>query len=176
MVIRKFVALFGFLFASFFTVAQDSSSAGELIVLVDPLDEPEFFCFDLAGWGQRLQLDDPLQAHTCKTRNADDQLFHFEDSRLKVSTQNLCVQVAGSTGKTLAGSAVLARPCVDDNPLQDLSFGDDGKVYVGDTDFCIGVGAVSEAAGGPSHLWRTLKVAVCESHDDNLLTWKRGLN
>lgn len=173
---RKIYALLGCMFVSLFVAAQDDSSAGELIVLVDPLDEPEFYCFDLAGWGQNLQLDDPLQAHTCKTRNAGDQMFHFEDNRLKVSTQDLCVQVAGSTGRTLAGSAVLARPCVEDNPLQDLSFGDDGKVYVGETDFCIGVGTVSAAAGGPSHLWRALNVTYCESHDDNLLTWQRGLN
>ena len=174
MAIKNVLALFVFVFTGLSAVAQDDSSAGELIVLSDPLDEPEFYCFDLAGWGQNLLLDDPLQAHTCKTRNADDQMFHFEDNRLKVSTQDLCVQVAGSTGKTLAGSAVLARPCVEDNPLQDLSW-EDGQVQVGGTGFCIGVGSVSAEAGGPSHVWRTLGVVHCESHDDNLLTWQRGL-
>ena len=32
---------------------------GGLIRLIAALDEPEFYCLDLAGWGKNLQLDDP---------------------------------------------------------------------------------------------------------------------
>ena len=45
-----------------------ADDSGDFVRLVAPLDEPEFYCFDLAGWGKNLRLDDPLQTHTCKAR------------------------------------------------------------------------------------------------------------
>ena len=45
-------------------------------MLRDPLDEPEFYCVDVAGFGNNLNLNSPLQAHTCKP-GADDELFIF---------------------------------------------------------------------------------------------------
>lgn len=35
-------------------------------MLEDPLDEPEFYCVDVAGFGANLNLNGPLQAHICK--------------------------------------------------------------------------------------------------------------
>ena len=45
-------------------------------MLRDPLDEPEFYCVDVAGFGNNLNLNSPLQAHTYKP-GADDELFIF---------------------------------------------------------------------------------------------------
>lgn len=153
-------------------IAEEES--GDFVRLVAPLDEPEFYCFDLAGWGKNLQLDDPLQTHTCKTRGAEDQMFHFSEGRLKVSGYERCVQVAGSGGKTLAGSAVLARAC-SDSPLQKLSLGDDGRIHVGDSGLCLGAGVDSTEASGPSHMWRTLSVVHCENTAEELVNWQTGL-
>lgn len=155
------------------TVFAEKES-GDFIRLVAALDEPEFYCFDLAGWGEHLKLDDPLQTHTCKTRGGEDQMFHFSEDRLKVSLYDRCVQVAGSGGETLFGSAVLARACSDD-PLQKMSLGDDGRIHVGDTGLCLGAGSGSTKAGGPSHMWRTLTVVDCDGSDKNLVTWQKGL-
>lgn len=154
--------------------AQDSAKSGGLIRLVDALDEPEFYCIDLAGWGEHLQLDDPLQAHTCKVRNNADQLFELADNRLLVSAYDRCLQVAGSSGVTLPGSAVLARPCSAENPLQNFGF-EAGKILVGDTGYCLGAGEESEEASGPSHLWRTLTVVDCSS-SPALTSWQFGLD
>ena len=148
---------------------------GDFIRLVDALDEPEFYCLDLAGWGDHLQLDDPLQTHTCKNRGAQDQMFHFEDGRLKASLYDLCVQAAGSSGVTLAGSAILARPC-SDSPLQDFMLGDDGRIRMGDSGYCLAAGENSTEASGPSHLWRTLTVVNCDSARADLTTWQVGLD
>jgi len=153
-------------------VAEEDS--GDFVRLVATLDEPEFYCFDLAGWGEHLKLDDPLQTHTCKIRGGEDQMFHFSKDRLKVSLYDRCVQVAGSGGKTLAGSAVLARACSDD-PLQEMSFGDDGRIRIGNTGFCLGAGVASAEANGPSHMWRTLSVVHCDNTDKKLVTWQTGL-
>jgi hypothetical protein len=155
--------------------AQDEKSSGDFIRLVDGLDEPEeFYCFDLAGWGDHLQLDDPLQTHTCKGRGGQDQMFHFDGKRLKVSLYDRCVQVAGSSGITLAGSAVLARPC-SDSPLQDLSLNDAGQIQIGTTAYCLGAGEDSAEASGPSHMWRTLVTVKCDSAQAAFATWQIGM-
>ena len=151
-----------------------SAEDGDFIKLVDPLDEPEFYCLDLAGWGRNLLLDDPLQTHTCKNRNPQDQMFHFDGDHIKVSLYDRCVQVAGSSGVTLAGSAVLAKPC-SDSPLQKFSLDDEGRIRIGDTGFCLAAGPDSAEASGPSHMWRTLTVASCDSTAAELSTWQVGL-
>jgi len=151
-----------------------SAEDGDFVRLVAALDEPEFYCLDLAGWGRNLQLDDPLQTHTCKNRNPQDQMFHFDGGRLKVSLYDRCVQVGGSSGLTLAGSAVLARPC-SDNPLQKLSLDEDGRIRVAETNYCLAAGADSAEASGPSHMWRTLTVTDCDAQSVELVTWQVGL-
>ena len=155
---------------------QSASTSGDYIMLVDPLDEPEFYCFDLAGWGQSLQLDDPLQTHTCKTRNAADQMFHFDGNRLKASEYDRCLQVAGSSETTLPGSAVLVRPCSEDNALQEARIDDEGKIRLMDPELCLVAGVESLPASGPSHMWRTLTVAKCESADPALSVWQLGMD
>ncbi|WP_372742757.1 RICIN domain-containing protein [Neptunomonas sp.] len=161
---------------SIFQLVQAQEPEGDFIRLVDALDEPEFYCFDLAGWGDHLKLNDPLQTHTCKDADqATDQMFYFEDKHLKIVGYDRCVQAAGSGASTLAGSAVLAREC-SDNDLQELKMDAAGKVHVGDGPFCIAAGPDSTDASGPSHVWRTLSVVRCDSTDDSLSTWQIGNN
>lgn len=147
---------------------------GDFIRLVAGLDEPdEFYCFDLAGWGKSLKLDDPLQTHTCKIKGGADQMFFFESDKIKVDGYDRCVQAGGSSGLTLPGSAVLARECSDEK-LQNMSLQDDGTIRINDTEFCLGAGPVSEPASGPSHMWRTLTVVNCGA-DKSLTRWQVGL-
>jgi len=150
-------------------------AGGDYIRLVASLDEPEFYCMDIAGWGEHLRLDDPLQTHTCKVRGAADQMFLFQNGRLEVSKYNRCLEVAGSGESTLAGSAVIARPC-SDTPLQKLAIDSDGHIRLGDTGYCLGAGAESMEASGPSHMWRTLTVMSCSDADGDLVTWQIGLS
>ena len=126
---------------------------GEFVRLVAGLDEPEeFYCFDLAGWGKKLKLDDPLQTHTCKRTGGADQMFAFNNGRIEVFGYDRCVQAGGSTGATLPGSAVLAREC-DDSDMQKLSLEKDGTIRVNGSSYCLGAGSASTEASGPeSHV------------------------
>lgn len=154
--------------------AQVQDPKGNLIRLVDAHDEPEFYCLDIAGFGKHLQLNDPLQTHTCKSfEQGTDQKFYFEDQQLKIEGYDRCVQAAGSSDTTLAGSALLARECSDGN-LQKFSMDDAGKIRLGDGTYCLAAGADSAEASGPSHVWRTLSVVKCEGADDSLTTWQIG--
>jgi len=154
--------------------AQSFADSLTQVRLVDPLDEPEFYCLDLSGWGEHLKLEDPLQAHTCKTSGADDQMFELKDGKILVGNTGRCLQVGVSSGKPLAGVAVLARDCVD-SPLQQLSLDDSGKISVGGTDLCLAAGHDSTDASGPSHVWRVLSAQPCDSTTAALNTWQVGL-
>ncbi len=152
-------------------------TAAETLVqvrLVDALDEPEFYCLDLSGWGDHLKLDDPLQAHTCKTRGGDDQMFSIEDGKILVGETGRCLQVAVSSGKALAGSAILARTC-SDSPMQAFTLEEDGRISVVGSDLCVAAGTESTDASGPSHVWRVLSVQRCDSVAVELMTWQVGL-
>jgi len=46
-----------------------------MIRLVDPLDEPEFYCIDIPGFGKNVQLEAPLMAHTLKRFGAADEMW-----------------------------------------------------------------------------------------------------
>ena len=173
--VSRLLTIAGLVFLSSTLFAQDDPATGDFVRLVDALDEPEYYCLDLAGWGDHLQLDDPLQTHTCKNRGAGDQKFYFADGRLKVAGFDRCIQVAGSGGETLSGSAVLARAC-SDNALQELSMDDDGRILIGDSGYCLGAGSESTEAAGPSHMWRTLVAVHCKTTPANMVTWQVGVD
>ena len=68
-----------------------------LLQLIDPLDEPEFYCVDVPGFRDSLQTDRPLQAHTCKP-GADDELFLFNrpaDGQISMPAYDLCMEAEG---------------------------------------------------------------------------------
>jgi hypothetical protein len=141
--------------------------------LVDPLDEPEYYCLDLSGWGDHLRLEDPLQAHTCKTRGAGDQMFALRDGRILVGDTGRCLEVAGSD-TPLSGAAIIARTC-SDSSMQVFSLQDNGQISVDDAELCIVVGEQSAEASGPSHVWRILTIGSCTATSTELMTWQVGL-
>jgi len=154
--------------------AQTLADSLTQVRLVDPLDEPEYYCLDLSGWGENLKLEDPLQAHTCKTRGADDQMFILRDNKILVGDTGRCLQVGVSSGKPLAGVAILARDCVD-SPLQLLALEDNGQISVSGSDLCLAAGNESTDASGPSHVWRVLTAQPCDTTSAALSTWQVGL-
>jgi len=149
------------------------ADAQQYVRLVDPLDEPEFYCLDLSGWGNHLKLEDPLQAHTCKIRGGDDQMFSIEDGKILVGDTGRCLEVAGS-GAPLPGSAILARKC-SDSALQTFTLDEDGRITVTGSDLCLVVGSQSTDASGPSHMWRVLSIAPCDTTNPKFMIWQIGL-
>ena len=77
---------------------EDESVAAEsLVMLEDPLDEPEFYCADVAGFGANLNVNSPLQAHTCKP-GADDEMFAFNrpsEGQLYLVEHDRCLEAGG---------------------------------------------------------------------------------
>ena len=167
--VATLAGMFAMLLSSQFVFAESMVQ----VRLVDPLDEPEYYCLDLSGWGDHLKLEDPLQAHTCKTRGADDQLFTVEDGRILVGDTGRCLEVAGSDTQ-LAGAAILARSC-GDSAMQVFNLRDNGQITVGDAGLCVVVGEQTAEASGPSHVWRIFTIGSCDAAKSELMTWQVGL-
>ena len=147
------------------SAADSIPAAPSLIMLEDPLDEPEYYCVDVAGFGASLNLSSPLQAHTCKP-GADDEMFEFNrpsQGQLYLVEHDLCVEADDAM--------VYVRQC-SDSPLQVFTHGEDKTLSLETDDTCLVVaGGEGQPAGGRSHLRRDLHVMPCADADRSLSQW-----
>ena len=136
-----------------------------LIMLRDPLDEPEFYCVDVAGFGSNLNLNAPLQAHTCKP-GADDELFIFNapaPGQFTMDAYDVCLE---------AGEGVLFVKACSDSEKQLFEFTTDGVLRLQGSNQCVAVQSGSgQPAGGRSHVRRDLLLLACADVAPNLSRW-----
>ena len=133
-----------------------------LIRLTDPLDEPEYYCVDVTGFGANLDLDGPLQAHTCKP-GAEDELFTFNDKRVRMDAYDVCLEYE-------AGQ-LFVRSC-NDSQEQQFTLVEDGTIRTADNDLCMTVASGGgQPAGGRSHLRRDLLLESCSGIEPSLSKW-----
>ena len=170
--------------AALSTAQTTQDSAGEpgpppsptLIQLVDPLDEPEFYCVDVPGFRASLNLEGALTAHTCKP-GADDELFtvgHPLAGNLYMPAYDRCVEADGATD----GAELYLRACADE-PLQRFMLTDGGQLRLdaaeesaADTAYCLAAEpGEGQPTGGPSHLRRGLLLTPCAEADPSLTRW-----
>jgi len=154
---------------------REASSAG-LIQLLDPLDEPEYYCVDVPGFGRSLNLQGALTAHTCKP-GADDEMFLWDSpatGQISMPAYSLCMEAVGEE----PGSTLHLGDC-SDAPLQQFRHDDDGQIRLdqgtADGELCLTVGAeAGEPTGGPSHLRRSLTLETCGQVDASRRLWTVG--
>ncbi len=134
-------------------------------MLRDPLDEPEFYCVDVAGFGNNLNLNSPLQAHTCKP-GADDELFIFNHptpGQFYMDAYAVCLEAAEGL--------LYVRAC-SESPNQRFVLSDDGAIRLGDSDLCLAVkSGDGQPAGGRSHVRRDLLLQSCADAEQSLTRW-----
>ena len=147
-----------------------------LIQLIDPLDEPEFYCVDVPGFGRSLNLQGALTAHTCKP-GADDEMFHWDSpasGQISMPAYDVCVEASGEE----AGSTLQLAGC-SDAALQQFRYDEKGRILLkqstAEGELCLTVGPEpGEPTGGPSHLRRTLTLETCSQVDDSRALWTVG--
>ena len=136
-----------------------ATAAATLVHLVDPLDEPEYYCVDVPGFGASLNLGAPLTAHTCKP-GADDEMFAVDrpaPGNLYMPAYDLCVEADG----TNAPAQLHLRAC-SGSAMQRFAFDSDGALVLSGTGLCMAVSpGAGEPTGGPSHLRRDLLMVAC---------------
>ena len=140
-----------------------------LLQLVDALDEPEYYCVDVPGFGRSLNLQSALMAHTCKP-GADDEMFVVNrpgPGNLSMPAYDLCME-AGGTGSPVQ---LHLREC-SDSAMQRFDFDSDGALVLSDTGLCMAVSPEDgESTGGPSHLRRDLFMLDCAETEPALSQW-----
>jgi hypothetical protein len=136
-----------------------------LIQLIDPLDEPEFYCVDVRGFGSGSQTDRSLQAHTCKP-GREDELFLVNrpaEGQLSMPAYELCLEAEGDS--------VYIRAC-SDSAAQQFTLRSDGTVRTSEGQLCLSVASgEGEQVGGPSHLRRDLLLVDCAEGQRHLARW-----
>lgn len=163
-------------FALINTSAQEENELVEgYIQLIDPLDEPEFYCVDVPGFGNSLNLDGALTAHTCKLGDAEDELFTFNtplEGNFYMDAYDLCMEVENLE----AASSLILNEC-SDSSAQIFLHTDVGQIQPSDDEtLCVAVSAEDgEPTGGPSHLRRDLSLQICNETDSSLVEWKVGV-
>lgn len=154
---------------------SEPASAG-LIQLLDPLDEPEFYCVDVPGFGRSLNLQGALTAHTCKP-GADDEMFLWDSpapGQIAMPAYNLCMEAGGDK----PGSTLHLADCSNGH-LQKFRHDDYGQIRLhegsADDELCLTVGSeAGEPTGGPSHLRRSLTLETCGQIDASRTLWTVG--
>ena len=143
---------------------DDGVPSETLVMLADPLDEPEFYCVDVAGFGASLNVNGPLQAHTCKP-GADDEMFAFNrpsEGQLYLVEHNRCIEADGTS--------LYVRPC-SESPMQRFTYGD-GTLRLDGDGTCLAVaGGGGEPAGGRSHVRRDLLMQPCLEAEPAMSQW-----
>ena len=144
-----------------------------LIKLTDPLDEPEYYCVDIPGFKQNLQLDRALMAHTCKP-GADDETYTINypsAGQMYMEAYDRCVEAESATD----GAQLFMKAC-SDSPLQRFIFSTEGKIILdskGSEKFCFYVApGEGTPTGGPSHVRRDLILKKCSDAEPALSTWE----
>ena len=151
-------------------VAVDAAVAARTLVqLVDPLDEPEFYCVDVPGFGSSLRLEAALMAHTCKP-GADDEIFAVNEpgpGNLVMPAYDLCMEASG----TESPAELLLREC-SDSAMQQFLLDDEGALALAGTGLCVAVApGAGEPTGGPSHVRRDLVLLDCGDAEPALRQW-----
>ena len=140
-----------------------------LVQLADPLDEPEFYCVDVPGFGASLNLDAALMAHTCKP-GADDEIFVVGQpapGNLSMPAYNRCMEAEGAEPQ-----AQLRLQECSDSAMQQFGFDADGALILSGTDLCVAVSPEDgEPTGGPSHVRRDLLLQDCAEATPALSRW-----
>lgn len=145
--------------------AESTPSTESLIMLIDPLDEPEFYCIDVAGFGNNLNLNAPLQAHTCKP-GAADELFTFNrpgPGQFFMDAYDVCLE---------AGDGALYVKACSDSQNQRFVLTEEGSLRLQNAEQCVAVqSGEGQPAGGRSHVRRDLLVQNCADVEQDLSRW-----
>ena len=146
-----------------------ATAEATLVQLVDALDEPEYYCVDVPGFGRSLQLEAALMAHTCKP-GADDEMFAINrpgPGNLYMPAYDLCMESDG----TASPAQLYLREC-SDSAMQRFDFDSDGRLVLSGTGLCMAVSPDDgEPTGGPSHLRRDLYMLECDEAESALRLW-----
>tara|TARA_B100000674_G_scaffold17650_1_gene12597 strand:- start:17 stop:571 length:555 start_codon:yes stop_codon:yes gene_type:complete len=151
------------------------------IYLVDPLDEPRGFCFDIRGYKESADIKKGLQAHTCYSYQGNiavDQGFSVE----KISVGEFYIpnfEVCIEAENTNPSSALKLESC-SKGGLQKFVINENGSISLeNNKNLCVTISSERSREGGggnPPHLIRNLNLENCNLINLKYQTWATRLN
>ncbi len=140
-----------------------------LIQLIDPLDESDFYCVDVPGFGATLRLDAELIAHTCKPGPMEDEVFSFDadTGMFSMPAYDMCMQADTAT----AGSLLHLAECTGD-ALQRFQLQQDESIRLQDTELCLTVAGGESLPAGELYVQRSMTLESCVTDTPHLAQWQ----
>ena len=144
-----------------------------LIQLQDPLDEPRSraLCLDVWGFGASLQLDAPMQLHTCKGGIVDETFVVDQPSpgQIYLVAFDRCL----TAPDTAPGSMLFVETCRD-VVEQRFTYSERDELHPArapELCFAAATGR-SQSASGPEYVRRDLLLQRCHRADSALIRWR----
>lgn len=168
----------GFLLGLFLASSKVAFAEPVEVYLLDRIDGIlNHYCLDTNGPPHAMQLDTPLQAHTCYSYQGnltDDQAMDTEDigrGKIRIVAVDLCAQLDG----TEPGATITLTDCAD-TPEQQFELRANGQFApVAYPELCLTAGPTSWR-GGPvdnpnDNLARTLHLQRCGNEAQRYQRW-----
>ena len=143
-----------------------------LIQLQDPLDEPRSraLCLDVRGFGASLQLDAPMQLHTCKGGTVDEtfELDRPSPGQIYLIAFDRCL----TAPQTAEGSMLFVETCRD-VVEQRFTYSERDQLRPARApELCVAAATGrSQSASGPQYVRRDLLLQRCDPADGALIRW-----
>lgn len=174
MKINVYAALITFFSATLCIGLQAQDFEGGNLKLKAPLDEPDFYCFDIFGFGTGAETVEPISVHTCKVEGWRDATFtvdYPEPGQIYAPAYDMCAQVS----RLERGAHLILQTC-SDSELQRFIYRENQTLEMvlreGQAAFCVVVHpAEGIATGGPSHIRREVYVYNCDAVEPELAQW-----
>ena len=145
---------------------------GVFLRVMAPLDETRGYCLDIPGHLSSVQIESPLQVHTCK-HGIWNQDGRFESAALRTGVlrmpyYELCLEA----GNTSIGARLLLAEC-NETELQTWTLHDSGQIaLVGFPQGCITVEeGPGRDAGGPQYRMNGVGLDTCAQQAINRQRW-----
>ncbi|HEY9181856.1 MAG TPA: hypothetical protein VIQ99_01575, partial [Gammaproteobacteria bacterium] len=144
--------------------AQHAGAEVAMLRTVAALDEPRGYCLDISGAGPTIDLDAPLQAHTCKGQGTiDDELFEANAEQIRASEHDRCLAAEALE----PGKPLLLRACSSSRVMR-WRFADGRLSPASRPELCVTLGSAASEPWGtprlvsPAYRRQTLALAACE--------------
>lgn len=144
---------------------------------VDTLGDPRGYCLDVPGFGDSLDLDAPVQTHSCKYDRPgfyDDELLELtSEQRLRWTNYERCLAAA----ELEAGAALESRAC-DSQAAHEWALHDDGRLTPASApELCVTLADERTVAGTdlmtvPPYSSRGVSVEPCSANAGHRQAWR----
>lgn len=147
---------------------------GGSIRLQDPLDEPEFYCFDVFNYGDHVHLGEPISVHTCKPDGWRDATFVVDkpqQGQIYMPAYDGCLEAS----QYEPGAHLFVKTC-SASELQRFIYRENKTIEMahreGPMPLCLMVHPGDGLpTGGPSHIRREALFLPCSSLEKKHKQW-----